>query len=215
MGVIFQDYTEFLTNVASANTTTLHWRWTMKQPTSKQRILDTLFQQRNKLVEPIRERREEIKQLISDSIDNSSDMHELKVLHQEILDYLLSKNCFPDPNYAPHSYKNVSDTFAYGFSSACSRLKDAVYKSYAVPYQDELKSLDIQQSAIFQLYDNITATVRALSPALAKKYVIELQLNIPLDAFSDPVIPTVLPDNPILQAVRAQLQLQIGGTTHE
>ena len=186
-----------------------------KSGTSKEKMITVLKQQHIKLIDPYKLRLQEIRDSIDEAINASPEMHQLNALHEHILEYLISQGVRFDSGEAPILYKDICYETAAAFRSARELLYRKLKQTYAEPFKEELELLNQQKSAIDKLYGNIITTVRSLTPVKAKQYIMELQLNIPAESFINEPKPSVLPDDPILQAVRSQLLTQIGGPTNE
>lgn len=182
---------------------------------SKEYMITILKQQHIKLIDPYKLRLQEIRDSIEQAINASPEMHQLNALHEHILEYLISQGVKFDSGETPILYKDIHWDCASALRSARGLLYRKLKQTYAEPFKEELELLNQQKSAIDTLYGNIITTVRSLTPTKAKKYIMELQLNIPAESFINEPKPSVLPDNPILQAVRSQLLTQIGGPTNE
>lgn len=187
----------------------------IKQKTTKAKLVEILRQQAHKLKEPHYYRIKEIEDCIQDAICNGQEIHGLKELHENIFQYLIGQGCFPDLETRPQDYVNMDYYTHNSFSQVKSFLIRHIAHKYREPFILEVAHHQSEIGKIEKLYSNIISTVNALTPAKAKQYIMELQLNIPVEAFVDDYIVTVLPDDPTLQEVRSQLRAQIGGPTSE
>lgn len=186
-----------------------------KLGTSKEYMITILKQQHNKLIDPYKLRLQEIRGSIDEAINTSPEVHQLNAMHEHILEYLIAQGVKFDRGETPILYKDIGWDCAAALKSARELLYRTLKQTYSEPFKEELELLNQQKSAIDTLYGSIITTVRSLTPTKAKQYIMELQLNIPAESFINEPKPSVLPDNPILQAVRSQLLTQIGGPTNE